>query len=80
MSAVPFAFSISMRAICARCCSSNVAFSWLAISRWVSTSTSSSREHDVLDVDAPGLDLVRLRGTRVMRLERGCLHLRGGSR
>ena len=24
-------------AVCARCCSSNVAFSWLAISRWVST-------------------------------------------
>ena len=41
MLAVPFAFSISMRDVSARCCSSNVAFSWLAISRWVSTTTSS---------------------------------------
>ncbi len=41
MSAVPFAFSISMRDVCARCISSYVAFSWFAISRLVSTSTSS---------------------------------------
>ncbi len=41
MLAVPLAFSISMRDVSARCCSSNVAFSWLAISRWVSTATSS---------------------------------------
>ena len=41
MSAVPFAFSISTRAVCARSSSAKVAFSWLAISRWVSTVTSS---------------------------------------
>ena len=58
MSAVPLAFSISMRDVSARCCSSNVAFSWLAISRWVSTTHQLVREHDVLDVDALGLHLV----------------------
>ena len=42
MSAVPLAFSISMRAVWARCISSKVAFSWFAISRLVSTSTSSA--------------------------------------
>ena len=41
MLAVPLAFSISMRDVSARCCSSNVDFSWLAISRCVRTTTSS---------------------------------------
>ena len=59
MSAVPFAFSTSTRAICARSCSTYVAFSWLAISRWVRTVDELLRELDVLDVDAARLDVVR---------------------
>ncbi len=77
MSAVPLAFSISMRDVSARCCSSKVAFSWLAISRWVSTAHQLGGEHDVLDVDAPRLDLV-LAEVAGDRLERRALHLLAG--
>ena len=68
MSAVPFAFSTSTRAISARSSSAYVAFSWFAISRLVSTEHELVRELDVLDVHAAGLDVVRVevRGDRLV--------------
>ena len=58
MSATPRCCSRLTRASWASRCWANVARSWAAISRLVSTSTRSAGNIDVLDVDAPGLDLV----------------------